>query len=466
MRKLWIAVLAALLMTIGACKPTEGDLSPEEAKRITEEAFIFAFPMLETYKMIFLQAVYEESPVYEVPFNTIKHKSVLLGPEYTVIVRPNNDTFYSVIFLDLRQEPMVVSVPAIDVGRYYSYQLIDLYTHNYGYIGTRTTGYEAGDYLLSGPGWEGELPEGIEKLIRTEGNFAIALGRTQVFGPGDKESAMAIQEGYMVQALSAFLGQDAPEAPAPLNFPVYSPEKANSIEFIEYLNFILGQLQPHPSEVTLMEDFARIGVGPDRPFYGENIGPVIKEAMEEGIASAMEKIEARAQELGERHNGWMQATGIFGTRETMQGKYLVRAAAAYFGLFGNTLEEAYYPETSLDTDGEALDGSRHNYVLHFEADELPPVKAFWSLSMYKLPEQLFIENEINRYVISSATAGLKFEEDGSLNVYIQKENPGGEKTSNWLPAHKGSFSLQARLYWPEPAHLDPLYTMPAVEKTD
>ena len=148
----------------------------------------------------------------------------------------------------------------------------------------------------------------------------------------------------------------------------------------------------------------------------------------------------------------------------MKGKYLTRAAAAYFGLWGNDLEEAFYPETIFDGNGEALDGSEHAYVLHFDADELPPAKAFWSITMYKLPEQLLIENEIDRYVIGSATPGLKYNEDGSLDVYIQKDNPGEDKASNWLPAHHGPFSLQMRIYWPKPESLDPLYVMPGVRK--
>ncbi|MCK4748829.1 MAG: DUF1254 domain-containing protein, partial [Bacteroidales bacterium] len=259
---------------------------------------------------------------------------------------------------------------------------------------------------------------------------------------------------------------EAPAAPAPIDFPLYSPEKVKSAEFITYLNFLLGQVAPHPSEAELLEKFAKIGIGPDKPFDIEKIDPEINKAIEDGIASALVKIETKTGELGEINNGWMQSTGAFGTREDMQGKYLTRAAAAMFGLWGNTLEEAFYPETSVDSDSEALDCSKHNYVLHFDADEIPPVKAFWSLSMYKLPEQLFIENEINRYVISSVTEGLKYEEDGSLNVCIQKENPGGEMTSNWLPAHDGLFSLQARMYWPDPVALDPLYVMPTIEKTE
>ena len=464
MRKLGIVLLTGVLITLGACKPKVAQLTPDQAKQIAEEAFIFAFPMVDNYKMMFAQAIYEGSPAYEAPFNTLKNKSVLLGPESTIIVRPNNDTFYSIVWLDLRGDPVVLGVPAITDKRYYSFQLIDLYTHNFDYIGTRTTGFGAGDYLLAGPGWKGEIPEGIEKVIYTEGNFAVALGRTQVFGPADVENTIRIMEEYSAQTLSAFLGQEAPAAIAPPDFPVYSPEKVKSAEFITYLNFLLGQVVPHASEAALYETFAKIGIGPDTPFDVEKIDPEIKKAIEDGIASALVKIEAGMKDLGERKNGWSKTSGAFGDREEMQGKYLTRAAAAYFGLWGNTLEEAYYPETSTDADGETLDCSIHNYILHFEADEIPPVKAFWSLSMYKLPEQLFIENEINRYVISSATEGLQYEEDGSLNVYIQKENPGGEMTSNWLPAHNGPFSLQARMYWPDPAALNPLYVIPPVEK--
>jgi hypothetical protein len=222
----------------------------------------------------------------------------------------------------------------------------------------------------------------------------------------------------------------------------------------------------HESEKGLFEKFAKIGIAPGKAFDVSSMEPAIVNAIKEGIASAEVKIEAESSMLGEQKNGWQLISGAFGTREAMQGKYLTRAAAAYFGLWGNDLEEAFYPESSVDEMGEALDCSKHNYVLHFDKSEIPPVKAFWSLSMYKLPEQLFIENEINRYVISSATEGLKYNEDGSLDVYIQKENPGEDKVSNWLPAHDGPFSLQARLYWPNPENLDPLYVMPSVNKVN
>jgi len=468
MKSLLIKSLALMLVTLigmTACVQQK-ELSSEEVKAIAIEAYIYAFPMLDNYKMLFVQAVWEKSPAYEAPLNQLKNKAVLLGPEYTTIVRPNNDTFYSIVWMDLRSEPMVISVPAISDKRYYSFQLIDLYTHNFDYIGTRKTGFGAGSYVIAGPDWNGEKPEGIDKIITTEGNFAVALGRTQVYDPDDVENSKKVIEGYMAQPLSAFLDAEPPVAAAPLDFPVFSPEKVKAAEFINYLNFILGQVKPHPSEAKLLQKFAKIGIGPNTPFDAEKLDPKMKKAIKEGIAGALLKIENKMKNLGEQKNGWMQISGAFGTRKFMQGKYLTRAAAAMFGLWGNTLEEAFYPETSVDEDNEALDGSKHNYILHFDKDEIPPVKGFWSLSMYKLPEQLFIENSINRYVISSATKGLKYNKDGSLDVYIQKGSPGNAKESNWLPAHNGPFSLQARLYWPDPDMLDPLYVMPVVRKED
>ncbi len=460
-----IAVVLAMTLS-SALYAQKAEVSPKEAKAIAEEAYIYAFPMLDGYKMLFVQAVWEKSPAYEAPFNQLKNKAILLGPEYTTIVRPNNDTFYSIVWLDLRSEPMVISVPAITDKRYYSFQLIDLYTHNFDYIGTRKTGFGAGSYVLAGPEWKGKKPEGVEKVIQTECNFAVALGRTQVYSPDDVENAKKVMEGYKAQPLSKFLGKEAPAASATLDFPVFSPEKVKSAEFITYLNFLLGQVNPHSSEAKLLQKFSKIGIGPNTPFDPEKLDPEMRKAIEEGIKSALVKIEDKMKKLGEQKNGWMQIAGAFGTREDMQGKYLTRAAAAMFGLWGNTLEEAYYPEANIDEDGEALDGSKHNYILHFDKNEIPPVKAFWSLSMYKLPEQLFIKNPINRYVISSATKGLKYNKDGSLDVYIQKDSPGKSKESNWLPAHDGLFSLQARLYLPNPDMLDPLYVMPVVQKVE
>jgi len=319
--------------------------------------------------------------------------------------------------------------------------------------------------MFVGPDWKGEVPDGINKVIKSEGNYLLALGRTQVFGPNDVDNAQAVISGYKVESLGRYLGQDVEMTASPLlNLPPFNPKKISNEYFITYFNALMAQGKIHPTEVELFNKFAKIGIEPGKSFNPEDFDPEIIEAINEGIKSGMEKIKEESSKLGERKNGWQLIANAFGTREAMQGKYLTRAAAAYFGLWGNDLEEAFYPETTLDADGEELDASKYKYILHFDANEIPPVKAFWSLTMYKLPEQLLIENEINRYVIGSATKGLKYNSDGSLDIYIQKDNPGKDKESNWLPAYHGKFSLQARMYWPKPEALNPLYVPPAVQK--
>jgi hypothetical protein len=382
--------------------------------------------------MLFAQALYSESGAYEAPLNVLVHKTELLGPDYTLIVRPNNDTLYSIAWLDLRAEPMVLSVPAIPLDRYYSFQLIDLYTHNFAYVGSRATGPEAGNYLITGPGWSGETPADITAVIPCETAFATALARTAVFGPEDVPNVTAIQAEYRVTPLSEFAGAQPPPAAAALELPPYNAEQARSAGFVTLINAILPYLGQHPSEAELWQRFAAIGIGAD--FDLDTLEPEIRTAMDQGVATALEKIEIEAGNLGSRQNGWILTEASFGTREAMHGRYLRRAAAAFFGLWGNDLEEAFYPETSIDAGGEALDTSKHDYVLHFAADQLPPVKSFWSLSMYNLPQQLFIHNPIDRYTLGDRTQGVVYGKDGSLTVYLPHESPGKDREFNWLPA--------------------------------
>jgi len=450
----------AVVFLVAGCQ--EGAEPSPQA--IAEEAYVFAYPILESYKMLFAQALFEGSGAFEAPMNQMSHKTALLGPEYTAIVRPNNDTFYSLAWMDLRAEPVVMTVPAIPLERYYSFQLIDLYTHNFDYIGSRATGPGAGSYLIAGPRWSGEAPDGITKVIRAETDFAVAIGRTAVFGADDVENVVALQEGYEVVPLSTFTGEPAPEPAPELMLPPYDPEQAQSAGFINYVNALLPYLNPPPSEATLWRRFEAIGIRAGEPFDVEGLDPQVREAIDAGITVAMDRITTEAASLGRVENGWTLTEDLFGAREAMQGRYLRRAGAAYFGLWGNTLEEAYYPNADVDSDGEPLDGSRYSYVLRFAEDRLPPARSFWSLSMYKLPEQLFIENAIDRYTIGDRTEGLEYGEDGSLTVYIQNESPGPEKESNWLPAFDGPFSVTLRIYWPETTALDPVYAPPAIEK--
>ncbi|TFV96026.1 DUF1254 domain-containing protein [Algoriphagus kandeliae] len=466
MKKLLALIfISSIIFVSTRCAEKEQNINLEEAQQIAEEAYIFAYPMLEHYKMMFAMAMYPESGAYTAPFNVLYHKPELSTAKDTIIVRPNNDNIYSSVWFDLSEQPQILKVPKIEDNRYYSFQIIDLYTHNIGYVGTRATGFEEGSYLFAGPNWDGEVPDGINKVFRSEGNYLLALGRTQVFGPDDLETTNKILEGFSVESLNVFIGlSEIAKIPDNPNIPPFNPNQIKNINFISYLNALMATASIHPFEKELFDRFSKIGIGPGKTFNETGLDPELKAVIETGIANAMKKIEAEVSNLGERQNGWMLISGAFGNREFMQGKYLRRAAAAYFGLWGNNLEEAYYPEATVDADGEDLDGSKHNYTVHFEADRLPPVKAFWSFTMYKLPEQLLVANEIDRYIIASNTKGLKYNPDGSLDIYIQKENPGPDLESNWLPAHDGPFSLQARFYWPEPESLDPLYVPPVVQK--
>lgn len=455
-----------VLTFLAACSsPDVTTPGPEEARAIAEEAYIFAFPMLENYRTMYIQAIATSAPTFRAPFNQLKHSTVLLGPEFKDVVRPNNDTLYSTVWLDLRAEPLVISVPEIK-DRYYSFQLVDMYTYNLAYIGTRTTGTAAGSYLVAGPAWTGDKPAGVAAVFRTEGNFVYSITRTAVNGQEDVPNVLAIQQQYRVQPLSAFLGRPAPAGAPGGDFPAYDKATAESADFIKYFNYLLGQVAVHPSEQELIAKFGRIGVGPNRLFDAASLGVDTRRAIDDGVASARQKIKDQEPKLGEQKNHWNLTPRIFGNREQMQGQYLIRAAAAYLGLYGNDLEEAYYPSTNWDAAGDPLDGSQHSYVLKFAKSEIPAVDAFWSLTMYSLPDGLLVENPIHRYSIGDRTEGLKYGADGSLEIYIQRESPGKDKEANWLPAPNGPFNVVLRMYLPKATALNPLYAPPGIQKRD
>ncbi len=406
-----------------------------------------------------------DSGSYRAPFNHFAHFTHLLDASFTEVVTPNNDTMYSFFWLNLRDAPVVISVPDMPDKRYFHFQLVDMYTHNYDYIGTRTTGTEEGHYLIAGPGWDGPVPEGITKVMRSEGAFVFSPGRTQVNGQADVPAVIARQKEYQIRPLNEFLGQPAPEPTPALDFPPYDESKATSAGFIEYFSFLLGQMAPPPeSETALFEKFARIGIGPNRPFDPAKLDPAVLQAIEEGAKAGQKAIEACSTQVGEKLNGWQLFYDAFGDRQRMEGQYLNRAVGALLGLYGNSVEEAFYPLTFVDGEGQPLSGAQHKYVLHFEKDEIPPVRAFWSMTMYKLPERLFVDNPINRYSVGDRTESLEYGEDGSLAIYIQHESPG--KESNWLPAPNGPFYVVNRLYWPKPEVLDGTWAPPPVKKAD
>ncbi len=436
-------------------------LTPEEARSVAEEAYIFAYPMLENYKTMQIQAIKPRA------FNRFQHATTLAGPDDANIVRENNDTLYSGIWLDLRTEPMVITTPTIE-DRYFSFQLVDLYTHNFAYVGTRETGTAGRTFMVASPWWKGPKPTGVDNLFRSEGNFVFCLGRTAVNSDieGDLEKVLEIQQHYVAQPLSQFLGRAAPD-PAPMDvFPTYDQALAESPDFIKYFNFLLGQLKIHPTEIELVERFGRIGVGPGFYFDVTDFRPSIQDAIQQGIDSAREQIRGSFLQLGEMKNSWVLTKRIFGSREQMQGQYLVRAGAAKLGLYGANLEEAYYPSVQYDDSGNGLDASVNRYVLSFSPGTLPPVKeaGFWSITIYSMPDQRMVHNPIDRYSIGDRTPGIHYGSGGSLEIYIQSQDPGGDRSANWLPAPSGPLSMTLRMYLPEEEALDPLYAPPGIRK--
>jgi hypothetical protein len=429
---------------------TKGVAAPSiaETKAIAEEGFIYGLPIVMNYAVMYEYAVDKNSGQFKAPFNEIKNEPRVYTYKDTAIVTPNSDTPYSFVWMDLRAEPMVLSVPAVQKSRYYAVQLEDGNTFNFGYIGSRATGNDVGVYMVAGPDWKGETPAGIKKVFRSTTQFALAGYRTQLFGPADMPNVVKVQAGYKAQPLSAYLKQPAPPALPAVNFPKIDKEMVKT-NFFDYLDFALQFAPPGPEETEIRAKLARIGIGAGKTFDFKDLSLEHKAEVALGMKEGDSKIDQYLLAGEKVINGW-KVGAYFGDRDFFRGNWLLRAAGAKGGIYGNDAIEATYPITKTLANGEELDGSKHNYTLTFAKDQFPPVNAFWSVTMYDGKTQLLIENPINRYLINSPMLpSLKKNPDGSLTLYIQKDSPGKAKESNWLPAPNGPIYMAMRLYWPK-----------------
>jgi hypothetical protein len=449
-----IALLPSLPLTEAHAQTS---VSPDEARAIAKEAYIYGFPMVDSYRIQHAYFVDAGNPEYKGPWNQIVNIPRVYTPADMAIQTPNSDTPYSFAGLDLRAEPIVLTVPVIEKNRYFSVQLIDAYTFNFAYIGSRTTGNDGGSFLIAGPNWKGEKPKGVTKVIRSETEFVLAGYRTQLFNPGDLDNVKKVQAGYKVEPVSTFLGQPAP-APAPaVDFikPLTPEAQKTSPQVFNILNFVLQFCPTDPSETELMASFAKIGVGAGKTIDASS--PEMKTALEQGIADAWADFAGLKKSIDA---GKVTAGDLFGTREYLKNNYLYRLAGAVLGIYGNSKQEAMYPVYTVDADGQKLAGS-NRYTVRFAPGQLPPVNAFWSLTMYELPASLLVANPINRYLINSPMLpNLKLDADGGLTLIIQNESPGKDKEANWLPAPKGPLIMYMRLYWPKDAALDGQWKAP------
>src|ERR1700704_3967326 len=441
-----VALLPALHFSAARA---QAGVSPAEARAIANEAYIYGFPIVDNYRIQHAYWVDKTTPEYKGPWNQIWNSARLYTPADTAIQTPNSDTLYSFVGADLRAEPLVLTVPAMEKERYFSVQLIDYYTFNFDYIGTRTTGNGGGSFLLAGPGWKGDAPKGVKKVFRCETELAFPAYRTQLFNPDDLENVKKVQAGYKVQPLSAFLGQPAPmDAPA-IDFikPLTPAEEKTSPQFFNILNFVLQFCPTVPSEQALMARFAKIGVGAGKTFDASKLSPEMKTAVEQGMADAWAAFAGLKKDFEERK---LSSGDVFGSRAYLKNNYLYRMGAAVLGIYGNSKQKW---------------GGASRYTMRFARGQLPPVNAFWSLTMYDEPQSLLVANPLNRYLINSPMLPqLKRDADGGLTLIIQNESPGKDKEANWLPAPKGPFSMIMRLYWPKQAAVEGKWERPPLQR--
>jgi len=441
---------ADTISTAEKADKTAGITAPgiAETKAIAEEAFIYGLPIVMNYAVMQEFAVDKDSGQFKAPFNTIWNDAAVFTYKDTAVVTPNSDTPYSMVWLDLRAEPMVISVPAVPKQRYYSVQLVDGNAYNYGYIGTRATGPDAGDYLVVGPDWKGEKPAGIREVFESTTPFSLTIFRTQLFNPDDMPNVVKVQAGYKVQPLSAFLNQPAPAAAPKIDFLPATTEGIKD-NFYAYLDAALEFVPDTAENKDVHARLASIGIGPGKTFDFKELSLEHKAAVLLAMKEGDDKVTKYLASGLKNINGW-KIGALFGDSAFYNGDWLKRAAAAKGGIYGNDGLEAMYPMTRTDATGETLDASKHNYTITFPAGQLPPVNSFWSVTMYDGKTQFLVKNPINRYLINSPMLpDMKKNADGSLTLYIQKDSPGKDKESNWLPAPNDEVYLVMRLYWPK-----------------
>ena len=410
-----------------------------EARTLAKEAFLYGYATVDNYNILYNYALNTHSLEYKAPLNRISHARNLASPEDKAIVAPNVDTLYSYVWLDLRAEPMVLSLPAFESNRYVGLQLIDAYTYIIGYVTPRTNGRQGGDFLIAGPDWDGAVPNGIKAVFRSPSQLALAFYRTQIFNSLELPRVHALQDQYRVTPLSGYLGR-----PAPAMVPALQPvsgldvrKEPTSLQFFTILNWMLQYMPTLPEDQELRSRLARIGVMPAKNFVE---APGLQSALVDGMRDGLAEMEARTKRI--RSSG-----ELFGSRDHLKGDHLTRATAAMIGIYGNAEEEYLGVGYHADAEGKSFDG-RSRYRIRFAAAEMPPVDAFWSITVYG-SDRLLYDNPLRRYKIGpSMLPGLQRDPDGGISLHVQHDSPGPDRESNWLPVPAGSFGLTFRTYQP------------------
>ena len=438
-------------------------LTEQEAHDIGVEAFLYFYPLvtMDVTRRVATNVPPGVKPGFG-PLNAFWHFRAFPDAAFRAVVRPNFDTLYSSAWLDMSDEPMIVSAPDTG-GRYYLLPMLDMWTDVFAVPGKRTSGTGAGHFAVVAPRWQGTLPAGIAK-IQAPTPVVWIIGRTQTDGPADYAAVNAVQDGFVVTPLSQWGAAPQPAAFRPDSTvdmqtePLRQVNGMSAADYFSYAAELLKRHSPHLSDWSTLARLRRIGIEAGQSFDSNTLTPAIRAALDGAPAAALAKMNAKLPTLARETNGWEMNTDTMGVYGNY---YLKRACVAMAGLGANQPEDAIYPLNVADADGQALSGD-NDYQLHFAADELPPVDAFWSVTMYDA-EGFQAANPINRFAIGDRDA-LTYNADGSLDLYLQHASPGADKEANWLPAPRGPLGVTMRLYAPKPQALDGSWNPPAITR--
>jgi hypothetical protein len=448
--------------------PEASDLrDEEEAREIAVEAYIYLYPLV-------MMDVTRRQATNRGPgqvlgrgsMMTFTHVPTFPPADFRDVVRPNFDTLYSIAWLDVTEEPAILDVPDA-AGRYYLLPMLDMWTDVFASPGKRTTGTGAARFAVVPQGWQGTLPDGVQR-IDTPTPYVWLIGRTQTNGPADYAAVHQFQDGLRTAPLSRADAPQQPQQPQqPGTFqpdptvdmqtpPLRQVNRMTGVDYFTYAAELMRQHPPHVTDQAMIARMRRLGLRAGDSFDAESADPVVRQVLEAAPAAGLAAMNAKLPTLARVANGWQLNTDTMGVYGDY---YLKRATVAMFGLGANQPEDAVYPLNLADSEGRPLNGA-HDYVLHFDPAELPPVHAFWSITLYD-DEGFPVANHLNRLAVGDRDP-LTYNADGSLDLHIQHADPGPDKQSNWLPTPAGSFNLTARLYWPKPEVLDGRWAPPAV----
>lgn len=462
-RKHFPTILASLFFLLFGGLSSEAS-DAEQLNEIAVEAYQFLYPLITMDITRRVTTHYEAGKKPGMgPMNQFHHMRAFPTADFREVVRPNFDTLYSSCWLDLTKEPMIISAPDTN-GRYYLLPMLDMWSDVFASPGKRTSGTAARHFAVVPAGWRGKLPRGVERIEAPTPHVWI-IGRTQTNGPADYPAVNKIQDGYKVTPLSQWGKKPRPlKAVVDADIDVKTPplDQVNEMsgqKYFEYASELLKIHPPHVTDWSQVARLARLGIVPGKSFNYKNASPTVKAALDRAPATALTHLKEKLPTLARIADGWQMNTDTMGVYGNY---YLKRAIVAMVGLGANQPEDAIYPLNIADADGKPLTGN-HKYVLHFEKSELPPVEAFWSITMYD--EAGFqVANSLNRFAIGDRDA-LKYNSDGSLDLYIQSQSPGKDRESNWLPSPaQGKLGVTFRLYGPKSAALDGRWNPPVIRK--